>query len=469
MDMYLDLSESQQLRNDFPSVYTGVGNLHSHSHQQSLQQQQVHHQQKFNGHGSANSQLSFSSDDYNHIMTSSIGSVLPSRDSVAGFMDNPGGLLDIGSMRNFFEPNASFRSHQQNVYQDVLSMPVQNSSTIRPEQANLSMDLLLPKPSSVQFQRPQSQPQPQTFPKPIQAIVSSNMRQSSPSSSRSDLFSMPDPFSEPINDDLFGDEQSLPSRTNKRKEITRKINPSPQIVISAPSTPAPSLLHQACYLYSTTLAVINSALGVDKENLRRRVPTSAPSSTTATTTTTTQDRNNNGSVSNKRQKRQEAFTLPLHIAVDRGGSLEVLRTLAEMAPDVIAMTDGPVCCNAIAAHLYKKNHNLGVISMLIKECAGTTASTSTTTNGEALKGVDRYKNTCLHVACAQGAPLEIVELIYTSYPDALKMKNFHFQCPLEVAQRTSICPLDVIDFLQELVSDALENSATHLVDSDDDV
>ena len=416
-----------RLPTDCPSLQNGNGYLPQQRPQQRPQQQQF------------NYSMAFSSDDYNQIMSSNIGSVLPSRDSVAGFLDNPGGLLDIGNDKNasnFFDQgscNKSFEVSQQNFFQDFGMQ-----DAFRPEcQFDNNMDVMQQKIHLGRLSKTSH----------TQALLAPDISKSSPSpsSSRSDLFSMPDPFSLPIDDDLFGDDHSLPLKSNKLKEGPKRVTSTPQV--STLATPAPSLLHQACYLYPTTFAVVNSALGIDKTNLRRRIATSA--STTAKAATAHN--------SNKRQRRPESFSLPLHIAVDQGGSLEVLRTLAELAPDVIVMTDGPESCNAIAAHLSKKHHNLGIISMLIQ------------TNPEALRGIDRYKNTCLHVACSKGAPLEIVELIYSHYENALKMKNFHGQSPLDVAQRTSICPLNVIDFIQELVLHPLERDANHLVDSDIDV
>jgi hypothetical protein len=446
MDLHPDSHTSQLRWTAFPSSQTENGYSLSLPHHEQQQHQQQNQQQ-------SNGSLSFSPDDYNQIMTSNIGSVLPSRDSVAGFMDDPRALLDIGNVNNFFDiacapldlhaHNASsYRTNDTKFHQDLTdnqntSRDIQQSDHLR------SIRLLQQKSQLLQFQ----QRQHQRLYNAKQAIPSLEIPRSSPSSSRSDLFSMPDHFSQPIDDDLFGDDQSFTSEPIIRKDPNIRVAPSPIVLTSPVSTPSFSLLHQACYLYPSTLAVVNSALGVDKANLRRRVATPAPPGTATTT-------NDSDNGPNKRQKRPDSFSLPLHIAVDRDGSLEVLRALAEASPDVVAMTDGPVSCNAISAHLYKKYHNLGIISMLIKA------------NPEAVKVPDRYKHTCLHVACAQGAPLEIVELIYTSYPDALQIENFHGQRPLEVAERTGICPLNVIDFIQKLVCDPLERKASHLVDSD---
>jgi hypothetical protein len=469
--------------------------------QAQTQPQQLYHEYQ---QQQPSASFALSSDDYNQIMMASIGSVLPSRNSIVGFMNNPDGLLAMGntsgifdicgehtrnhsssSFSNIFEPQNNFQNNYQNaVFQQQHPNLSQSQTQQLSQLSNIS-----------DFSQQQTQLNHSGFPQqhsgantgtqthsvmdkatteygtatrtaishtstgtvliPNIAEESTsrdiNLTQAAPSTtySRADPFSLPDPFAAPIDDDIFADLQPIQPKTKRRMESSKTVTPTPTMsttIAAAPvasPTPAPSLLHQACYLYPTTLAVVNSALGVEKSNLRRRVPTPAPPPP---------DLNN----PNKRHKRLESFSLPLHIAIDRNASTEVLRALVEMAPDVIAMTDGPDASNAISALLQKKCRKLDVISMVVKA------------NPDALKIVDRHDNTSLHVACAQGAPLDIVELIYAAYPDAMYTKNFHGQNPLDVAQRTNVCPLDVIDFIQQLVSNSLESNAAHLVDSEDE-
>jgi hypothetical protein len=218
---------------------------------------------------------------------------------------------------------------------------------------------------------------------------------------------------------------------------------APVVVNKAVHPPASSLLHQACFLYPTTVAVVNSALGVESNNVRRRVPTPAPIIPM------------NDAGSNKRRKLVEPFSLPLHIALDNDASEDVIEALIKAGPGVISMTDGPDGCTALSVAL-NKNCSPGTIALLVFA------------NPKAVEVVDGHHNTALHVGCSKGASIEVMKLLYRTYPKALTKSNFHSQTPLDVAQQTTVCPLSVIDFLQALVLESLECKASHLVTSEDD-
>ena len=474
-----------------------------------------------------------SKDDYNNIMMANIGSVLPSRNSIAGFMDDPDGMLAVGNTNGIFDgsnisttgssmartmggvgggesksnfnPNFTLQNSfqvQNNSYQNAIFQQQQfqaqqlnqlkqqqqqqqqlhhfNSfqNGVFPQQLQTVTNKphytsamgsppivssmgppsmgVVPQPSPFQQTSQTNKPQRTSSLEVIPVPSASSMYERADSNS----FNMPDPFSASIDDDIFADLQPIPLKRKEPSKTVKTVTPTPITTPSAPVSvvaatateaphPAPSLLHQACYLYPTTLAVVSSALGVEKTNVRRRVTTPASPPT---------DPSSNPKKRQKMQKMQESFSLPLHIAIDRNGSMEVLRALAEIGPDVVAMTDGPDACNAISAFLCKKSQDLEIIQMLVK------------VNPEAVNGLDRYANTCLHVACAQGASLEIVEFLYAtlSHGAIMSQPNFHGQSPLDVAQQISVCPLEVIDFLQEVVSDSLEKFAAHLVNSEDE-
>jgi ankyrin repeat protein len=159
--------------------------------------------------------------------------------------------------------------------------------------------------------------------------------------------------------------------------------------------------------------------------------------------------------SNKRRKLAEPYSLPLHIALDNGGSKDVIEALIKAGPDVISMTDGPDGCTALSVALYK-GCTPETIAMLVKA------------SPKAVQIVDRHHNTALHVGCSKGASIDVMKMLYGMYPKALTQSNFHSQKPLDVAQRTTVCSLSVIDFLQALVLESLERQASHLVNSEDD-
>mmetsp|Transcript_3303 Transcript_3303/g.5397 ORF Transcript_3303/g.5397 Transcript_3303/m.5397 type:complete len:564 (+) Transcript_3303:299-1990(+) len=544
------------------------GNLQQQGLQQPLQQQQ------------RNALSGMSNDDYQQIMMSNIGSVMPSRQSIASFMHNPQDMLCLGGSTNaifdqsqtlknsnssaflqnnqqqqmFLNHNALFQQQQQlakaaqqqppqsndsnnTSYQNAIfqqqRQQMQQQHELQRQQLKLQQHERLeqhqkevqqnkrPPPGTVVSNVISSsiqQPQMSSFQQPPQQHKSQHKVHQQPTTTLSapippptttktrvspenvsingafddgDPFDFPDHFADSIDDDLFSDlhpfqmeykkpkDPTAPEPTRSISLPTTELSSSPivpmQIAASAPllssrnnnnnkappisvssssfilqplvgavhkavPPPAPSLLHQACYLYPTTLAVVNSALGVETNNVRRRVPTPAASIVAG---------------SNNKKRKHESFSLPLHITLDKEGSKDVVAALTKAGPDVVAMTDGPDACTAVSVALYK-NCSVETISLLVKA------------NPMALKEVDRHQNTSLHVGCSKGASLEVMKLLYVTYPKALTMKNFHGQNPLNVAQRTTVCPLNVIDFFQSLVDEALERKASHLLDSDDD-
>jgi ankyrin repeat protein len=146
-------------------------------------------------------------------------------------------------------------------------------------------------------------------------------------------------------------------------------------------------------------------------------------------------------------------SLPLHIAIEYKGSLDVLQHLTQAAPEIVAWKDGPNNCNAISALLYQKRFDMEVISMLIRM------------HSEALLITDRLQNTSLHVACAQGAPLALVDLLCEAYPQALLQRNILGLTPLQISQQNGLCSIEVSDYLHEMLTYPLEFNADHLLES----
>jgi hypothetical protein len=201
------------------------------------------------------------------------------------------------------------------------------------------------------------------------------------------------------------------------------------------------LLHQACHLFPTNPAVVCSALILDQSSLYKRVRMSE------------QVNNNAGFTVAQKSKLQPMSSLPLHIAIEYKASKEVLQHLTEAGPEIVAWNDGPNDCNAISALLYQKRFDLDIHTMLLR------------LQPEALLVVDRFQNTSLHVACSQGASLELVDKIYQAYPKALSQKNMLGLTPLQISQQSSLCSIEVNDFLNELSVYPLECNAHHLLES----
>jgi hypothetical protein len=412
---------------------------------------------------------SISSDDYKQIMTSNIGAVRPSRNSIVTFLKNPQDLFAIGNPQTIFDDD-DFSVHHDH---DNINNDSSPSCSSMPSETHFP-DKIMSSKTREKVEVTKSNPavcysQEGFPPNSIQKNIHENLAADCMTSSESDnmpqftsvsssAFSsksganlLPDSYAEPVDESLFSDlseeshERSSYSInyelfTNKNSTIDVKHMGSKSQTIDGASR---SLLHQACYLYPRTLSVVNTALTLEKSNLRNRIFTPER---TATATYRT-----------KRIKRDPSLTLPLHIVLQHNGSWDVIQCLTLGAPDVIAMKDGPNECNAISVMLYQKRFDSKILSFLVQQYP------------QAIQVVDRYHNTSLHVACAQGAPLEVVEILYMAFPKALEQTNILGLKPLQVAQQMSGCSMDVIDFLQDLISSPLEEKAIALMDQDFDV
>lgn len=192
---------------------------------------------------------------------------------------------------------------------------------------------------------------------------------------------------------------------------------------------AESLLHQSCRLYPTTDAVVESALRIDPAAIRRAVATTVDEGVT--------------------KKATNIYGYPINVALTNGASMGVLRMLAEAGPDVLTQKDGTTGSGSLGIALAAKC-NLDVVNLLIQA------------NPHCVQVADRRGNYPLHVAVSQGMALEIVRRVYLGYPKAQEMRNFHSDTPLDIAQRSTRCPEEVMNFLQSSAYSKLEHVADHL-------
>jgi hypothetical protein len=191
----------------------------------------------------------------------------------------------------------------------------------------------------------------------------------------------------------------------------------------------PSLLHQSCRLYPTTAAVVESALRIDPDAVRN--PITPPLE------------------KGQSKKVQNTYGYPINVALSYGGNVEVVKMLAEAAPDILLQKDGTDGSGSLGIALMVKQE-WPVIAVLLR------------TNVECLKVSDRRGNYPLHVAANHGIPLGVVRKLYRLYPKALQMRNFHSETPLDIAQRSTRCSEEVINFLQTAAFSGLESSANHM-------
>lgn len=195
------------------------------------------------------------------------------------------------------------------------------------------------------------------------------------------------------------------------------------------SNDAPSLLHQSCRLYPTTAAVVESALRIDPDAVRKPITPQLEKG--------------------QAKKVQNTYGYPVNVALSHGGSLEVIKMLAEAAPEVLLQKDGSDGSGSLGIGLMAKQE-WPVIAMLLK------------TNVECIRVSDRRGNFPLHVAANHGIALGVVRKLYRLYPKALQMRNFHSETPLDIAQRSARCSEEVINFLQTAAFSGLESAANHM-------
>ena len=217
---------------------------------------------------------------------------------------------------------------------------------------------------------------------------------------------------------------------------------------SSGSMETSSLLHQSCRLYPTNGPIVESALQFDPEAIRRVVPVVSTNESAALT----KPRGMAGmALPNKMQRKpQEIYSYPVNIAIKHGGSSEVLQILVNAGKDVLALQDGNDASSSLAIALTTKKCDLNLVKLL------------TTANPQCVKVADRRANYPLHIAASFGCSLDIVRHIQRIFPKALQMRNFHSQTPLDIAQRSTVCPEEVMNFLQSAAYTSLEHSAYHL-------
>lgn len=206
---------------------------------------------------------------------------------------------------------------------------------------------------------------------------------------------------------------------------------SPSVSGQQGSIDTSSLLHQSCRLYPTTSAVVESALRIDPEAVRRAVPVTLEKG--------------------QSKKSLNVYGYPVNIALAHGGSMEVIKMLSDAGPDVLVQKDGTDGSGSLGIALMSKC-DMPVVNMLVQA------------NRDCVKVSDRRGNYPLHIATNYGLSLGIVKRLYAIYPKALQMRNFHSETPLDIAQRSTRCAEEVMNFLQSTAFSPLETSAHHMDD-----
>ncbi|CAB9514917.1 expressed unknown protein [Seminavis robusta] len=199
----------------------------------------------------------------------------------------------------------------------------------------------------------------------------------------------------------------------------------------------PYLLHQLCQAFPTDKWIINTALMLEEKVAD--VPASIPVLVGSKVAT-----GNHGKIvamqakSSKKDKKKPLidFAYPVNIAINNQASSDVVKVLANAAPQVLVQPEAPSGLTTLQIALQKQPKNFKLIQALLQ--ANPTSSQVLTNR----------KSTPLHMACQKGCPLPIVQAIFKANPAALHQQNLHGETPLLLAERTLICPEDVANYLQ---------------------
>jgi len=182
---------------------------------------------------------------------------------------------------------------------------------------------------------------------------------------------------------------------------------------------AESLLHEACRLFPNSDTVVETALRVDPDAVRRSV-------------VFTGDQDGEKS----QMTNSGTYGYPINLALTHGACEKILKMLVQSGSDVLTLKDGTNCSASLGIALSSHTCSLATIELLLaanKKCA---------------QVADRRGNYPLHIAVSYGRSVDIVMRLYAAYPEAQGMRNFHSLTPLDIAIQSIRCPEEVTDFLR---------------------
>ena len=196
-----------------------------------------------------------------------------------------------------------------------------------------------------------------------------------------------------------------------------------------------SLLHDACRLFPNSDTVVETALRMDGDAVRRSVI-----------------------FTSDKEIDNHIYGYPINLALTHGAREEILKLLVEAGPDVLVLKDGADCGASLGIALSSNTCTLAIVELLLSA------------NHRCAQIADRRGNYPLHIAVNYGSPLEIIMRLYAAYPKAQGMRNFHSQTPLDIAIQSSRCPEEVTDFLRSVSCQApsteqIINNATKTIDA----
>jgi hypothetical protein len=217
-----------------------------------------------------------------------------------------------------------------------------------------------------------------------------------------------------------------------------------------------NLLHTTCKLFPHSRVVVESALQCDPEATSVAIPIFCSSSATANSQPPDA---NSTSISNY-------YAFPINIALQYEAAMDVIELLVESNSQVLIKRDGPNQTGSLSIALSTASstsppeNNKEVTETCSKNlakcaqgqcCVMPSPSCRAETpsrmdqlvalllraNREGAKILDRRNNTPLHYVarCKNEVSCATVSLVYSLYPEALHVRNWLGQTPLQVAQR----------------------------------
>lgn len=200
-------------------------------------------------------------------------------------------------------------------------------------------------------------------------------------------------------------------------------------------------LHEACRLFPTSDTVVEAALRVDQDAIRRSVVFTGELETDPL-----------------KKANRSMYGYPINLALAHGANKKVLRLLADSGTDVLAYKDGQNGGASLGTALSSKPCDLEVVDILLSA------------NQRCAQIADRRGNYPLHIAVSYGSSLDIIQRLYAVYPQAQLMRNFHSQTPIDIAIQSTRCPEEVMDFLRSVAfnTNCAEDTSSHAKKSDSD-
>lgn len=145
---------------------------------------------------------------------------------------------------------------------------------------------------------------------------------------------------------------------------------------------------------------------------------------------------------------------PLHIALSRGASLNVIQLLFSHGPSISTRQNmhGETPLLVAVRHGASKS----VLEFLLQA------------NSRPVVMCDRHFNVPLHVACQKRCSLSIIVMIVNYFPQAVHFVNFHGQTPLQLLQHRTR-PItredeEICDFLESVAFEQIEEQVEELFD-----